>query len=155
MTNLPYLPTTHRGNTTSALPAVMPGVKEQLLPIINGLLGATAFNLRTPAQNHDQSEPSRWNELLIVGILADLPVGAGRGVNGFTSRTKGQRKAFELLDLAERRRRRLNNYCLLPVVQADAQFIDGVQVDRDDDHDSEGSCLIMPDDPQQITTTHS
>ena len=43
--------------------------------------------------------------------------------------------AFKLLDMAEKRWRRLNGAHLLPLVRAGVQFVDGVRVDRDKNQD--------------------
>jgi transposase-like protein len=58
-----------------------------------------------------------------------------RVTKGAGSRTKGLTMAFKLLDMAEKRWRRLNAAHLLPLVRARMEFIDGVRVDRDEDQD--------------------
>ena len=58
-----------------------------------------------------------------------------RVTKGAGSRKKGLTMAFKLLDMAEKRWRRLNGAHLLPLVRAGVQFVDGVRVKRDEDHD--------------------
>jgi putative transposase len=55
-----------------------------------------------------------------------------RVTQGAGSRTKGLALAYKLLDMAEQRWRKLNGSNLLPLVRAGVQFIDGVQIERDD-----------------------
>ncbi len=58
-----------------------------------------------------------------------------RVTKGAGSRTKGLTMAFKLLDMAEKRWRRLNGHHLLPLVRAGVQFVDGIRVDRDENQD--------------------
>jgi putative transposase len=58
-----------------------------------------------------------------------------RVTKGAGSRTKGLTMAFKLLDMAEKRWRRLNGAHLLPLVRAGVQFVDGLRVDHDDNQD--------------------
>src|SRR5207245_8141953 len=53
-----------------------------------------------------------------------------RATRGAGSRTKGLLMAFKLLDMAQLRWRRLEGAQLLPLVRADAKFVDGVRQDR-------------------------
>jgi len=53
-----------------------------------------------------------------------------RVTKGAGSRTKGLLMAYKLLDMAERRWRRLNAPHLLPLVRAHVKFVDGVQEER-------------------------
>jgi len=53
-----------------------------------------------------------------------------RVTKGAGSRTKGIAMAFKLLDMAQRRWRKLNGYELLPLVRADVKFVDGIQQER-------------------------
>jgi hypothetical protein len=46
---------------------------------------------------------------------------------GAGSRQKGLLMAFQLLTMAEQRRRRINGAHLIPLVQAGVRFCDGVQ----------------------------
>ena len=55
-----------------------------------------------------------------------------RVTKGAGSRTKGLTMAFKLLAMAEQRWRCLNAAHLLPLVRADVRFVDGVQVERDE-----------------------
>jgi transposase-like protein len=55
-----------------------------------------------------------------------------RVTKGAGSRTKGLVMAFKLLDMAEKRWRRLNAPHLLPLVRAEVKFVDGVQQRRPD-----------------------
>jgi len=55
-----------------------------------------------------------------------------RVTKGAGSRTKGLLMAYKLLDMAQRRWRRLNGAHLLPLVRAGVKFVDGVQVERQD-----------------------
>ena len=54
-----------------------------------------------------------------------------RVTKGAGSRTKGLLMAYKLLEMAQRRWRRLNSAHLLPLVRAGVPFIDGVQTERD------------------------
>jgi putative transposase len=56
-----------------------------------------------------------------------------RVTKGAGSRTKALTMAFKLLDMAEKRWRRLNGSHLMPLVRAGVQFIDGVPVDHTQD----------------------
>ena len=58
-----------------------------------------------------------------------------RVTKGAGSRTKGLLMAFKVLDLAQRRWRRLNAAHLLPLVRAGVVFIDGVQKERNTEED--------------------
>lgn len=58
-----------------------------------------------------------------------------RVTKGAGTRSKALTMAFKLLDMAQRRWRRLNGPHLLPLVQAGATFIDGLLVQHDDDPD--------------------
>ena len=53
-----------------------------------------------------------------------------RVTKGAGSRTKGLLMAYKLLDMAQRRWRRLNGAHLLPLVRAGVVFVDGVQKER-------------------------
>lgn len=55
-----------------------------------------------------------------------------RVTKGAGSRTKGLVMVYKLLDMAEKRWRRLDGYQLLPLVRAGATFKDGVLVERED-----------------------
>ena len=54
-----------------------------------------------------------------------------RVTKGAGSRRKGLLMAYKLLDMAQRRWRRLNSAHLLPLVRAGVPFIDGLQQERD------------------------
>ena len=54
---------------------------------------------------------------------------------GAGSRTKGLLMAYKLLDMAQRRWRRLNGAHLLPLVRAGVVFVDGVQKERNTEGD--------------------
>jgi transposase-like protein len=58
-----------------------------------------------------------------------------RVTKGAGSRTKGLTMAFKLLEMAEQRWRRLNGAHLLPLVRAGVRFVDGTQVERQEDKD--------------------
>ena len=58
-----------------------------------------------------------------------------RVTKGAGSRTKGLLMAYKLLDMAQRRWRRLNGAHLLPLVRAGVVFIDGVQKERNNEED--------------------
>ena len=49
---------------------------------------------------------------------------------GASTRTKGLTMAFQLLEMAEQRWRRLNGAHLLPLVRAGVRFVNGTQVER-------------------------
>ena len=53
-----------------------------------------------------------------------------RVTKGAGSRKKGIAMAFKLLDMAQRRWRKLNGYELLPLVRAGVKFVDGIQQER-------------------------
>lgn len=53
-----------------------------------------------------------------------------RVTKGAGSRTRGIAMAFKLLDMAQRRWRKLNGYELLPLVRAGVKFVDGIQHER-------------------------
>ena len=53
-----------------------------------------------------------------------------RVTKGTGSRTKGLLMAYKLLDMAQRRWRRLNGAHLLPLVRAGVSFVDGVPEER-------------------------
>ena len=53
-----------------------------------------------------------------------------RVTKGAGSSTKGLLMAYELLDMAQRRWRRLNGAHLLPLVRAGVSFVDGVPEER-------------------------
>jgi transposase-like protein len=55
-----------------------------------------------------------------------------RATKGAGSRTKGLLMAFKLLDMAQKRWRRLDGRHLLPLVRAGVKFVDGVR--READH---------------------
>jgi putative transposase len=55
-----------------------------------------------------------------------------RVTKGAGSRTKGLMMAFKLLEMAEKRWRRLNAPHLVPLVRAGVKFVDGVQQERPD-----------------------
>jgi putative transposase len=50
-----------------------------------------------------------------------------RATRGAGSRTKGLLMVFKLLDMAQAHWRRLDGACLLPLVRAGLQFVDGVR----------------------------
>ena len=58
-----------------------------------------------------------------------------RITKGAGSRTKGLTMAFKLLAMAEQRWRRVNGAHLLPLVRAGVRFVDGVQVERQQEKD--------------------
>jgi len=58
-----------------------------------------------------------------------------RITKGAGSRTKGLTMAFKLLAMAEHRWRRVNGAHLLPLVRAGVRFVDGVQVERQQEKD--------------------
>jgi putative transposase len=58
-----------------------------------------------------------------------------RVTKGAGSRTKGLTMAFKLLAMAEQRWRRVNAAHLLPLVRAGVRFVDGVQVERQQEKD--------------------
>src|SRR5438128_926492 len=58
-----------------------------------------------------------------------------RVTKGAGSRTKGLTMAFKLLAMAEQRWRRVNGAHLLPLVRAGVRFVDGVQVERQQEKD--------------------
>jgi transposase-like protein len=53
-----------------------------------------------------------------------------RVTKGPGSRNKGLTMAYKLLDMSQKRWRRLNGHDLLPLVRAGATFVDGVRVER-------------------------
>lgn len=58
-----------------------------------------------------------------------------RVTKGAGSRAKGLTMAFKLLDMAQKRWRRLNAHHLLPLVRAGVPFTDGIQVKHQEDED--------------------
>ena len=56
-----------------------------------------------------------------------------RVTKGAGTRTKGLTMAFKLLEMAQQRWRRLNGAHLLPLVRAGVTFVDGVQVERQEE----------------------
>jgi len=58
-----------------------------------------------------------------------------RVTKGAGTRTKGLTMAFKLLEMAEQRWRRLNGAHLLPLVRAGVRFVDGTQVERQENKD--------------------
>ncbi len=58
-----------------------------------------------------------------------------RVTKGAGSRPKGLLMAYKLLDMAQRRWRRLNGAHLLPLVRAGVVFVDGVQTERNTEED--------------------
>lgn len=56
-----------------------------------------------------------------------------RVTKGAGNRTKALTMAFKLLDMAEKRWRRLNGAKLLPLVRAGVTFVDGVQQEREEE----------------------
>jgi transposase-like protein len=56
-----------------------------------------------------------------------------RVTKGAGTRTKGLTMAFKLLEMAEQRWRRLNGAHLLPLVRAGVRFVDGTQLEREED----------------------
>ena len=56
-----------------------------------------------------------------------------RVTKGAGTRTRALMMAFKLLTMAQKRWRRLNAAELLPLVRAGVTFVDGVQIERDDD----------------------
>ena len=58
-----------------------------------------------------------------------------RVTKGAGSRTKGLLMAYKLLDMAQRRWRRLNGAHLLPLVRAGVVFVDGAQKERNPEGD--------------------
>jgi putative transposase len=65
-----------------------------------------------------------------------------RVTKGAGSRRRGLTMAFKLLEMAQRRWRRLNSSELLPLVRAGVQFKDGVRVERDDQLPEEQSAEV-------------
>ncbi len=57
-----------------------------------------------------------------------------RVTKGAGNRTKALTMAFKLLDMAEKRWRRLNGAKLLPLVRAGVTFVDGVQQEREEEN---------------------
>ncbi len=53
-----------------------------------------------------------------------------RVTKGAGSRQKGLLMAFKLLEMAQKRWRRINRPQLVPLVRAGVEFVDGVQVER-------------------------
>ena len=75
-----------------------------------------------------------------------------RGTKGAGSRTKGLLMAYKLLDMAQRRWRRLNAAHLLPLVRAGVVFIDGVQQEPNTEEDrKEAAWITLIADPQLLT----
>ena len=62
--------------------------------------------------------------------VRDRPA-AARVTKGVGSRTKGLLMACKLLEMAQRRWRRLNGAHLLPLVRAGVRFVDGAMQERD------------------------
>lgn len=60
-----------------------------------------------------------------------------RVTKGPGSRNKGLTMAFKLLDMAQKRWRRLNGHQLLPLVRAGATFVNGEQVERNTNGEEE------------------
>ena len=60
-----------------------------------------------------------------------------RVTKGAGSRTKGLLMAFKLLEMAQQRWRRLDGADKLPLVRAGVRFVDGIQLERDDDDNQE------------------
>jgi putative transposase len=58
-----------------------------------------------------------------------------RVTKGAGNRTKALTMAFKLLDMAQERWRKLNGHELLPLVRAGVQFVDGVQLERNQDRE--------------------
>ena len=58
-----------------------------------------------------------------------------RVTKGPGSRNKGLTRAFKLLEMAQKRWRRLNGHHLLPLVRAGVTFVDGVRVERDNEQE--------------------
>ena len=58
-----------------------------------------------------------------------------RVTKGAGSRTKGLLMAYKLLEMAQKRWRRLTAAHLLPLVRAGVEFVDGVQMERNDKED--------------------
>jgi putative transposase len=56
-----------------------------------------------------------------------------RVTKGAGTRTRALMMAFKLLEMAQKRWRKLNAAELLPLVRAGVTFVDGVQLERDDD----------------------
>ncbi len=54
-----------------------------------------------------------------------------RVTKGPGSRNKGLTMAFKLLEMAQKRWRRLNGAGLLPLVREGAKFVDGIRVERE------------------------
>jgi transposase-like protein len=54
-----------------------------------------------------------------------------RATKGAGSRRKGLMMAFKLLEMAQKRWRRINGAQLVPLVRAGVRFIDGIQAERD------------------------
>jgi hypothetical protein len=55
-----------------------------------------------------------------------------RVTKGAGNRAKALTMAFKLLDMAQGRWRRLDGSHLLPLVRAGTKFVDGIQVERED-----------------------
>ena len=60
-----------------------------------------------------------------------------RVTKGAGNRTKSLTMAFKLLAMAQQRWRRLNGAQLLPLVRAGVQFVDGAQVERKNEDESQ------------------
>lgn len=60
-----------------------------------------------------------------------------RVTKGAGNRTKALTMAFKLLEMAQQRWRRLEGAKLLPLVRAGVQFVDGVQLERQDEDESQ------------------
>ena len=91
----------------------------------------------TTASGCSPSSPSRrnhWTHLRTTNVI-ESPFATvrlrQRVTKGAGSRTKGLLMAYKLLDMAQRRWRRLNSAHLLPLVRAGVPFIDGLQQERD------------------------
>ena len=67
--------------------------------------------------------------------LAASRTGSASPPPATASRTKGLLMAYKLLDMAQRRWRRLNAAHLLPLVRAGVVFIDGVQQEPNTEED--------------------
>lgn len=84
-----------------------------------------------------------------------------RVTKGADNRTKALTMAFQLLQMAQQRWRRLDGAHLLPLVRAGVTFVDGVQLERKNPHDERkeaaGSCRPHPQlstIPQTAWSTH-
>ena len=93
---------------------------------------------RDPLLTFFASPAEHWTHLRTTNVI-ESPFATvrlrQRVTKGAGSRTKGLLMAYKLLDMAQRRWRRLNGAHLLPLVRAGVVFIDGVQKERNNEGD--------------------